>query len=149
MPQLTLTGYSMALPQTRVLSQAWPGRVQMPQLGLQQDSPTLHVFGPHKTLSGMVDMPHTSCEHFSPGEVQVPQLALQQTFPAGQSVSPQGTRFSATVSEVAWPPPEPATVSGAPAAAATVGAADSEPPEPAELGSVGPPAAGVVITRAG
>jgi hypothetical protein len=62
--------------------------VQIPQLGLQQSSPTLHVLEPHATLPGTTGIPHTSCEHFSPGGVQVPQLALQQTSPAAHTLLP-------------------------------------------------------------
>jgi hypothetical protein len=61
----------------------------MPQLALQQSSPTLHVFGPQLTLLAMVGIPHTSWEHFSPGLAQVPQLALQQTWSEAHVTAPQ------------------------------------------------------------
>lgn len=63
----------------------------MPQLALQQISPTLHVLGPQLWLSGHGDMPHTACEQRSPGAAHVPQLALQHTLPDGQVAAPQGT----------------------------------------------------------
>jgi hypothetical protein len=50
----------MAPEQRRFASQGRPGKVQTPQLGLQHTSPTLHVFDPHQTLCGTVDIPHTS-----------------------------------------------------------------------------------------
>jgi hypothetical protein len=34
-----------------------PGGTQIPQLGLQQTSLTLHVFGPHGALTGNVGAP--------------------------------------------------------------------------------------------
>jgi hypothetical protein len=81
MPQVWLVGYWIALSHA-VVSHAPPGRVHVPQLGLQQTSPVLQVFGPQGTLSSDTLMPHTSCEHFCPGATQVPQLALQQTLPS-------------------------------------------------------------------
>jgi hypothetical protein len=55
-----------------------PGAVQMPQLGLQQTWPTLHVLGPHITLPPTLGTPHSRCVQVSPGAVQMPQLGLQQ-----------------------------------------------------------------------
>jgi hypothetical protein len=66
-----------------------PGRVQMPQLALQQISPTLHVFRPHCTLTGSDGAPQNVWSHVPPGGVQMPQLALQHVVPAGQARSPQ------------------------------------------------------------
>src|SRR5688500_11413958 len=60
----------------------------MPQLGLQQSSPTLQVFLPQLTLLGATGMPQTSWSQVCPGSAHVPQLALQQTLPAGHVVLP-------------------------------------------------------------
>jgi hypothetical protein len=60
MPHIWLCGTSMAPEQRRFASQGAPGKVQVPQFGLQHTSPTLHVFGPHQALCGTVDIPHTS-----------------------------------------------------------------------------------------
>jgi hypothetical protein len=50
----------------------------MPQLALQQTSPTLHVLGPQGTLNGEM-APQSTWLHATPGGLQVLQLALQQT----------------------------------------------------------------------
>ena len=104
-----------SLPHRRAESQSSPGRVQVPQLALQQSSPTLHVLGPQATLLGTTGMPHTSCEHFSPGGTQVPQLALQQTRPAAHTPLPHCS-------------PVCATATGAVPASATAAADDAAEP---------------------
>lgn len=64
----------------------------MPQLALQQVSPTLQVCMPHDWLSGYVIVAgHGRSSQRSPGRVQVPQLALQQTSPTLQVLMPQLT----------------------------------------------------------
>jgi hypothetical protein len=85
-------------------SQLSPNLVHVPQLALQQISPTLHVFGPHGVLCGSGFMPHTACEHFCPGSTQVPQLALQHTRPPVHVVVPHGSspRAEAAVAPVSF-----------------------------------------------
>jgi hypothetical protein len=74
-----------------------PGGVQMPQLALQQTSPTLHVLGPHAWLVGEMG-PHCTWLHDAPGGRQMPQLALQHTCPSGQNAVPQRTPRAAASS---------------------------------------------------
>jgi len=88
MPQNWLCGYVISFMQRRLSSQGSPKRTQIPQLELQQISPTSQVAVPQGTLDGRMGMPQISWSHFSPGMVQVPQLALQQTVPAGQTTAP-------------------------------------------------------------
>jgi hypothetical protein len=52
--------------------------VQIPQLALQQTSPTLQVLGPHETLIGEIGPQRTWLQE-APGGRHCPQLALQQT----------------------------------------------------------------------
>jgi hypothetical protein len=89
MPQIWLWGYWIS-PVQRRWSQVSPGDTQVPQLALQQSSPTLQVFLPQTTLLGTTGMPQTSWSQVCPGSVQVPQLALQQTLPGGHVVLPHG-----------------------------------------------------------
>jgi hypothetical protein len=65
-------------------SQASPGAAQIPQLGLQQTSPTLQVFFPQLWLLGTKGIPHAALEQVWPGATHVPQLSLQQTSPGAQ-----------------------------------------------------------------
>ena len=81
--------------QRRVASHVSPGRTQIPQLALQQSSPTLHVLGPQRTLDGWAGMLQLNCEQSSPGFAQRPQLALQQTLPGPHVVAPQVTTSGA------------------------------------------------------
>jgi hypothetical protein len=62
----------------------------MPQLALQQTSPTLHVLGPQGTLKGEM-APQSTWLQAAPGGLQVLQLALQQTWPSEQVAEPQRT----------------------------------------------------------
>src|SRR5437868_8540113 len=62
----------------------------MPQLALQQTSPTLHVLGPHGALYGDIG-PHWTWLHDAPGARHVPQLALQQTWPSAHVAAPHRT----------------------------------------------------------
>jgi hypothetical protein len=73
-----------------------PGRVQMPQLGLQQTSPALQVDMPQGMLAGIVGASHTRSEQVAPGSAQMPQLALQQTSPTLHVFGPQSTLVGAT-----------------------------------------------------
>ncbi len=67
-----------------------PGFVQMPQLGLQQTSPTLQVLSPQGALNGVIGgLSHGSCEQVSPEGTQMPQLRLQHTSVALQVLGPQ------------------------------------------------------------
>lgn len=62
----------------------------MPQLGLQQICPTLHVFMPHGTLNGYwIESLHGVVSHSAPGAAQIPQLGLQHTCPTLQVFGPQ------------------------------------------------------------
>lgn len=65
-------------PAQRCCEQVPPGGVQMPQLALQQTSPTLQVLGPQGTLKGEM-APQSIWLQVAPGGLQVLQLALQQT----------------------------------------------------------------------
>ncbi len=52
----------------------------MPQLGLQQISPTLQVFIPQGTLYGYwMALSHGVVSQSTPAGAQMPQLGLQQT----------------------------------------------------------------------
>jgi hypothetical protein len=59
MPQTSLRGCWISPPQRR-WSHVSPGETQIPQLVLQQSSPTLQVFRPHAKLLGATGMPQTS-----------------------------------------------------------------------------------------
>jgi hypothetical protein len=63
----------------RVFEHSAPGGVQIPQLGLQQTSPTLQVLIPQGALTGEDGAPQKTLVHSPPGGVQTPQLGLQQT----------------------------------------------------------------------
>jgi len=80
MPQVGLTG--KYIPSQGFLEQVPPAGTQIPQLGLQQISDTLHVLGPQGALTGRLGEPHES-EHVSPGETQMLHAQLQHSWPSG------------------------------------------------------------------
>jgi hypothetical protein len=62
----------------------------MPQLGLQQTMPTLHVASPHVSLNGTVGgFGQGRMSQVAPGFVQMPQVALQHTSPTLHVFWPQ------------------------------------------------------------
>jgi hypothetical protein len=71
--------------------------LQIPQLGLQQTKPTLHVCMPQIWLWGYWISPvQRRSSQVSPGETQVPQLGLQQSSPTLQVFLPQTTLLGVT-----------------------------------------------------
>jgi hypothetical protein len=99
MPHVTLTGTYM--PAQGSLEQVPPDGTQMPQLGLQHTSDTLHVLGPHGVLTGAAGAPQKS-GHVSPGETQVLQFQLQHCCPLSQMRHPQRTGAASSAFVEPW-----------------------------------------------
>ena len=76
MPQVGLTG--RYIPSQGFFEQVPPEGTQIPQLALQQTSPTLQVFGPQGALIGSMGEPQ-EIEHVSPGETQMLHAQLQHS----------------------------------------------------------------------
>ena len=66
------------------------GGVQMPQLSLQQTSPTGQTVGPHGTPTSPGGSQYISM-HPSPSGAQIPQLSLQQYSPRPHAFTPHGS----------------------------------------------------------